>query len=407
MNWLFLLSIITASISLLFASVFLALFWQRRELKAARCWGIAFLLLVVAMATVGLRIALPGVNPHIFSNALAVTAGLSCVYLFYGIRCWRDLDVYSAPVRWSILALISAMGLWGYLDPAVEPLTLLVARLYIGVFCGLSVYALLSGDKPRNMGHYLAAAFLSAIPMTQLVSLYIVFFMPSIPDGIAASSIEELSNSRLAAINFVGLPISFTGIALFCLLGLLLELGNKLREDSLRDWLTDTYNRRGFVDMAKRVFALSRRRGSNMSVVLFDMDNFKQINDSHGHDAGDKALQVVAAMLRERLRDSDIVARWGGEEFIVLLSDADEKNAMLIAEELRLHLERKPLKLGGKISVGLSASFGVAQRGGADDTIDAVITRADTALYKAKHAGKNQVVSAASAASASHFGASA
>lgn len=392
MNWLFLLSIITAPISLLFALVFLAIYWQRPDIVATRCWGVSYLLLVVAMATVGVRIALPEVNPHIFSSLLAVSAGMSCFYLYCGVRCWRDLPPVSLTFHLCVASTISALGIVAWLWPAYEPVMLVASRLYIGLFAALSVYALLVGSKPRNVGHYMAAAFLTAHPLIQAVSIYIVFFLPSIPDGIAVASIEELSSSQLAAINFVGLPIGFTGIALFCLLGVLLELGSKLREESLRDWLTDTYNRRGFIDLAKRVFALSRRRGSDISVVLFDMDNFKQINDSHGHDAGDKVLQTVAGILRERLRDSDIVARWGGEEFIVLLCDADEKNALQIAEELRLHLERKPLQLGVKAVVDLSASFGVAQRGGTDDTIDAVITRADTALYKAKHAGKNRVV---------------
>lgn len=391
MNWLFLLSLITASISLLFAMVFLAIYWQRPDIEATRSWGIAFLLLVVAMGTVGLRIGLPDVDPHIFSNALAVTAGLACFYVYQGIRCWREVDAYSWGFSLAVVLIISSLAFLGYLNNALEPVSLFAARLYIGIFSALGVYTLLTGPKEKNIGHYLTAAFLAANPVTQTVSIYLIFAGQSIPDGIAASTIEELSNSRLAALNFVGLPISFTAIALFCLLGVLLELGQQLRDESLRDWLTGTFNRRGFVDIAEKSFALSRRQGSNLSLILFDMDNFKTINDRYGHDAGDTALRWVSRLLQERLRSSDMMARWGGEEFIVLLPDASEQDALRIADDIRLHLQHQPLAVTDKAEVSLSASFGVAQRNSADATIDAVVTRADKALYHSKREGKNCV----------------
>ncbi|HCS29411.1 MAG TPA: hypothetical protein DIW43_18290 [Spongiibacteraceae bacterium] len=391
MNWLFLLSFITASISMLFALVFLTIYWQRPDLPATRCWGIAYLLLVVAMGTVGLRIGFPDVDPHIFSNMLAVTAGLACFYVYKGIRCWREVPPYSGTFTGAVILTISLLAFMGYLNNALEPVSLFAARLYIGLFSGLAVYTLLTGPKAKNSGHYLSALFLAANPVTQIVSLYILFFIPSIPDGIAATSIEELSNSRLAAVNFVGLPISFTAIALFCLLGVLLELGQQLRDESLRDWLTGTFNRRGFVDVAEKSFALSKRRGSDLSLILFDMDNFKSINDRYGHDAGDLALKWVSRLLQERLRTSDLVARWGGEEFIVLLPDAAEQDALRIAEDIRQHLQRRPLAVTDKSEVVLSASFGVAQRTAADTRIDSIVTRADYALYQSKHEGKNRV----------------
>ena len=124
------------------------------------------------------------------------------------------------------------------------------------------------------------------------------------------------------------------------------------------------------------------------------MDDFKVINDNHGHDVGDTALQLTAKVLGERLRASDVLARWGGEEFIVLLPNTSEDRAALVAESLREQVANQTLLLGNGYEHQLTASFGVSSLRRGDKNLDAIVTRADVALYQAKSAGKNRVTPA-------------
>ena len=127
-----------------------------------------------------------------------------------------------------------------------------------------------------------------------------------------------------------------------------------------------------------------------LSVILVDLDEFKQVNDAHGHNAGDDVLRGVARLLQQRGRLSDTVGRWGGEEFVVICPDTPVTGALGLAEQLRDRIARQAF-------VGLgqqTASFGVAQAA-PGDTVDDVIARADAALYEAKGAGRNRVREAA------------
>lgn len=391
MDWLLLNSITSASITLLFGAVFLALHWKRQGLSASRFWGISYLMLSVAMASTGIRIALPEFNPYFLSVLLAASAALGCFYLYCGIRIWRQAAPLNRHVRFAVvIPMLVLSGVASY-QHAFEPPTLFIARLYIGLFTALSVYVLLTGQQRSNFGHYVTALILVGIPVSQALSLYMMFFGDWGVDGIASVSVATLLESPLAIVNFLGLPIAFTGIGLSCLLGMLLELSTRLYEESVHDWLTGCYNRRGFLELAEKVFQQATRSGSCQSLLLIDMDNFKEINDQHGHDAGDQALQMTAAVLRRRLRAGDILARWGGEEFIILLPDTDAEDAALVAESLRRHIAAQTLQLEQGGAHPLTASFGLTQRWPKDRTLDAMVTRADTALYQSKAAGKNRV----------------
>jgi diguanylate cyclase (GGDEF)-like protein len=123
---------------------------------------------------------------------------------------------------------------------------------------------------------------------------------------------------------------------------------------------------------------------------MIDLDHFKAVNDTYGHAAGDEALHRVSQACKAKLRQIDIVARLGGEEFVVVLPGADEAAATLVAEGLRCTVLGTPL--GSDLHpFRISASFGVAQVSGTDVTFDASLSRADMALYRAKHAGRNRV----------------
>ncbi|OHD16587.1 MAG: hypothetical protein A2087_04205 [Spirochaetes bacterium GWD1_61_31] len=171
------------------------------------------------------------------------------------------------------------------------------------------------------------------------------------------------------------------------------------------DELTGLSNRRDMMERLELEYARSLRNHQPMAVIMFDIDDFKAINDAWGHDTGDLALKAIAEALRGRLRRSDSCARWGGEEFLVLCTDSTNQQAEVVAEKCRQAIEE--LSLGARTK-GLrselatttrpvtefrcSVSGGVASGRGGEETWERLVYRADVALYQAKAAGKNRVV---------------
>jgi diguanylate cyclase (GGDEF)-like protein len=157
---------------------------------------------------------------------------------------------------------------------------------------------------------------------------------------------------------------------------------------SYTDALTGIANRRIFLESLDGAISFAQRHQTPLSLILTDLDDFKSVNDTFGHNAGDQVLQAIAALLMEDSRQEDLSARWGGEEFIIMLPGSTAKEALVVAERLRHRLEEMTFPDSG---IRLTASFGVSayQPG---ETNTSFIGRADQALYEAKRLGKNQVV---------------
>lgn len=167
----------------------------------------------------------------------------------------------------------------------------------------------------------------------------------------------------------------------------------ELERLACKDHLTNLYNRRHFAEMSETSFELARRNKSHLSIILMDADNFKNINDVHGHDIGDKALVKFAEVLQSQIRKSDVLCRWGGEEFIILLHEASSADAAKVAEKIRSNLEKSLLNIDDHTCIQLKASFGVATYDlSTSQKLSDIITKADKALLRAKESGKNQVV---------------
>jgi diguanylate cyclase (GGDEF)-like protein len=166
-----------------------------------------------------------------------------------------------------------------------------------------------------------------------------------------------------------------------------IALQDKLRTQSLRDPLTGLYNRRYMEDALDRYLSMAERTQSPTSVIMIDLDHFKQLNDAHGHAKGDAVLCDVAGHLVGALRPSDVVSRYGGEELLVILPNCGFEDALLKAEMLRTRIEG----LGDAHNVTITASFGVASVPETSATRGDVVPMADNALYCAKQAGRNCV----------------
>jgi two-component system cell cycle response regulator len=156
------------------------------------------------------------------------------------------------------------------------------------------------------------------------------------------------------------------------------------------DGLTQLYNRRYFQEALDREFARSKRYGHPFSLVLFDIDHFKRINDTHGHLAGDDVLRRVSTLLRTKVRTNDIIARVGGEEFAVLLPEAGRIGAVALAEKLRRMIEAEHIEHKGAV-IPVTVSLGVAEFDAALESAEALFKLADDKLYEAKRSGRNQV----------------
>jgi diguanylate cyclase (GGDEF)-like protein len=159
------------------------------------------------------------------------------------------------------------------------------------------------------------------------------------------------------------------------------------------DSLTGLTNRRRFLELASQEMARARRYGSNLALIIADLDHFKRINDEHGHLVGDQALAHAARVLAGGIRDVDTIARHGGEEFAILLPMTDGAGAAEVAERCTRRLADTPLIADGVGPIRVTASMGVAAcQGGNCDTIDELLRTADAALYRAKQAGRDRVV---------------
>ncbi|HSM51110.1 MAG TPA: diguanylate cyclase [Thermoanaerobaculia bacterium] len=164
----------------------------------------------------------------------------------------------------------------------------------------------------------------------------------------------------------------------------------QLDEMSRTDWLTGLPNRRGFLAAAEAEERRSRRSGRRFSIALADLDRFKEVNDAHGHAAGDVVLQAVAATVRAALREQDLVARWGGEEMILLLPETAAEGALAAAAAVRQAVAASVMEADGE-PVALRISLGVSEHR-PERTLDATIAAADRALYRAKEGGRDRVV---------------
>jgi len=163
--------------------------------------------------------------------------------------------------------------------------------------------------------------------------------------------------------------------------------------ESGRDALTRLLNRRFLPTILRREIALQANTGRQFAVLMLDLDHFKSINDSHGHEAGDRALKHVAALLVQNTRGSDYLFRYGGEEFVVVLGSVSGEDATAIAEGLRHAIATSPVILADGNGLQLSASIGVAMQDGHPD-YERVLSRADAAMYQAKRGGRDRVVMA-------------
>lgn len=166
-------------------------------------------------------------------------------------------------------------------------------------------------------------------------------------------------------------------------------LTQELREVSNRDGLTKLFNRRYIEETLSREFSRARRHAHPLAVILTDIDHFKQVNDIHGHLAGDEVLRVISQRLQDSLRDTDILGRYGGEEFLIVLPETGCEGGKVLAERLRRAIEAEPVDVNGT-SLQINISLGISELREDCQKYEQLISESDHALYQSKDAGRNQ-----------------
>ncbi|MEQ8507160.1 MAG: diguanylate cyclase [Rhodospirillales bacterium] len=210
---------------------------------------------------------------------------------------------------------------------------------------------------------------------------------------------EEEKGLSLGAIDYIVKPFSPSIVLARVRNHLQLQKANhalkaaneELTRLATTDFLTGVWNRRHFLELGAAEAARVRRNGRSFGVVMLDVDHFKSVNDTYGHDVGDDVLQVLAKACVDRLRTVDVVGRLGGEEFAMILPETDPAGARLTVERLRVDLSEIKIPAGSD-TISFTVSIGLTTISDAGDSIEAALKRADEALYEAKGTGRNKTV---------------
>ena len=193
-----------------------------------------------------------------------------------------------------------------------------------------------------------------------------------------------LLGADLNAVSFI--TPALAGVMFGYLLARIKLMGDQLKEQAFTDALTGIYNRLHFNRLLDSEIERIKRYGGQLSIIFFDIDHFKQINDTHGHPTGDAVLQELANVVSSANRSSDIFARYGGEEFIIMASSTKIDGAMEHSQRLKQDIEQHRFTVGR-----VTASFGVTEFISASDDMNTLLERSDKALYQAKSDGRNCV----------------
>lgn len=317
------------------------------------------LVFMVIMACTGLKFA----REFLELDQLAPALGRSIQWACRGVIAWMLLTVV---FNWHEAAANTAFLVSGVFSVALIP---------IGAF------ARRRGQTAA--GYFLASGLASTI-------------------GLCATTFSVWGLLPFTAWTYRGVEMSIMAEALLLQLALVQFIRSQIdkrldaERDARVDALTQLANRRGFLEQAEAAHSVAVRHQRPLAAVVLDIDHFKSINDRHGHAVGDEVLRNVGQTLTHLTRSGDCVARWGGEEFIMLLPETDLETATQFAERIRCALEEMVVAATDEVRVQITASFGVAQLK-PDQPLEKLIIAADDALYSVKQSGRNRVAQAAPA----------
>ena len=278
--------------------------------------------------------------------------------------------------------------------PVLLVFSLLLLMLYLVIFGGVANTGPLWIFVLPPVAMFFAGVFWGVITVGLFIALCIVIlFTPG--DALLIASYSHEFKVRLllsfATVTFLSAIYEHSRQTSFTVIR---DISEKFEQQALFDALTNLPNRRGIQKFIEHEINRAKRQQEQLTLILCDIDRFKQVNDNYGHDGGDVALKHVANLFKDTVREQDGVARWGGEEFLFVLPTTNESNGVVLAEKIRETLQSTPVQIKNS-SLTITASFGVAQIQ-LENGVNNALSLADKALYRAKEKGRNKVLSASS-----------
>lgn len=320
------------------------------------------------------------IDMYLVSVVLNNMLYLCGVYLFYcGVRSRYQLDI-SRKILGFICIHVMVLGVLLYWFTAIHNEIFIRLPLALGSFCVpvLITFSLIrQQQRPGNLGDRVLL-LCTIVALLLIPLLYPIFGYLLQPDQQGQLMVMTLVTLTLETLCIGGLAISY-----------IYDLIDKLRSDANTDKLTQSSNRRYFFKVAPQ-FQQRVAAGEQISLVLLDIDHFKQLNDCYGHQAGDAVLRHFATLLRQHLQSKDLIVRYGGEEFLLVLPGYTPAQTLPLLQQFQARLRQSPLQYESE-ELMVRASYGVAALHAGQD-IDHCVHRADLALYQAKANGRDNVV---------------
>ncbi len=344
-----------------------------KTIRGLREWSLGALIIALCFPLFIGR----GYIPDLFSIVLANLMLLIAFMLMnFGTRKfagappkfdWKRLSLF-------VLAYVGLFIWFTYIQPDIR--VRVAAQVLFTLIVILDQLLLALKAIPRTTGRHILVFLLTILIGTRVIRLGAMILGFDSPIGVFDDSSSQLVYLAIPSITIPFGTISFIMLA-----------SEKLRQDlefsSRHDGLTQCLNKHAAIEELKREIARATRQASKLSIMLFDLDNFKEINDTHGHLEGDNVLVDFSKKAKASLRVTDQLARFGGDEFMAILPGSDLEQALLVAN--RFHeTGRKSHPIAWSVSIGVSAFLDK------DDSLDAILTRADKALYTSKALGRNQ-----------------
>lgn len=317
-------------------------------------------------------------------TAASVAVTLAWALIYEGIAAFRELPFRSRTIGPLAIILVSATSIYyGYVSPNLQ--SRVISFNVIQMILAAAVVHITLARTPRaglRLGQCLIAGSV-AIMACQ-------FAVTAAMATVTAPTEGLLAGGGLARIFFLWALLTTISVSCGMLWLAVGRMEKELSHQMRTDPLTGTLNRRAMDEISSSEVSRSQTTGRPIAVLVADLDDFKSINDQHGHQVGDEALRQFAALLAANLRNGDTLVRYGGEEFLILLPGSDRDEAAASAEKLRALIEAHIFRVAA-LELRLQASFGVAALRRSEDDWSRLLRRADAALYVAKNSGRNRV----------------